>query len=268
MKQSYTQEITAEYLLAIIDKQKAIKSPGMDYFARSSNREPQQLSTDSSAITSNRSREQLNNAIIKELNNTSRNTSEDEIEAKSPLSQKQDAVVLTGPRLLTYRGISVQHCRPKEGVPKQGIKLAISLQTLEDAQLGERLLVTAELKRYDRLREIKPRLDDSADFAVLLEDMKQSIYADKDRSVCLGRIHARGKRSAWYNDCLIIATIKNDIIQNVILSLFGEEYVVPMTQELTPYQQPIYLSAGSYGELVNNNGGADLRKAKRTPFAK
>lgn len=258
--------ITAEYLLSIIEKKQAIKTPGMDYFARSSNRESPHLSTDSSAITSNRSREQLNNAIIKELNNTSRELRGDEIDVKSPLSQKQDSVVLTGPRLLTYRGISVQHCRPKQGVPKQGIKLAISLQTLEDAKIGERLLVTAELKRYDRLREIKPRLDDSSEFAQLLEDMKQSIYHDKDRSVCLGRIHARGKRSAWYNDCLVIATIKNDIVQNVILSLFSEEYVVPMTQELTPYQQPIYLSAGSYGELVNNAGGLDLRKAKRTPF--
>jgi hypothetical protein len=222
---------------------------------------------DITARTSSRSRDQLNNKTIEEYNNTSRKDSADVTEVKNPVIEKPR--VITEPRELRYRGIAVQHARPKTDSAKPGIKLAITLQSLDQMDTGERLLVTAELKRYDRLREVKPKIEDSANFAVVLEDMKKSIYVDKDRDVCMGRIHARGKRSQWYNDCLVIATLKNNVIHQVILHLMGESYTICMNQELTYSQLPLYLSAGTYGEIVNiNSGSADLRLAKATPFAK
>jgi hypothetical protein len=239
MDYGYTSE---EYVAELLHKQ-TTQSPGLSY--------------DIAARTSNRSREQLNNPIIEEQNNTSR-TSEDVIVGKCPLSQTPKVAfvhedfgsVITPSRELTYRGISVQHCRPK-ATTKTGIKLAITLQTAAQALAGERVLVTAELKRYTRLREIKSRLDDTAAFAVYLETTKQDIHAIKNHEVCMGRIHARGQRTAWIRDALVVGIIRNDVVQSVVLNLEGEEYQIELDIELSPKQQPLYLASGTWGEIVN-----------------
>jgi hypothetical protein len=233
----------AEQLLQAINHRAAKAGPGIAY--------------DISARTSNRSREQLNNPIIEKHNNTSR-TSEDVIDGKCPLRQPPKGVVvhedfgsvITPERELTYRGISVQHCRPK-ATTRTGIKLAITLQTAAQAQAGERVLVTAELKRYTRLREIKSRLDDSAAFAVYLETTKQDIHAIKNHQVCMGRIHARGQRTAWVRDALVVGIIQQDCVQSVVLNLDGEEYEIVLDAELSPRQQPLYLASGTWGEIAN-----------------
>jgi hypothetical protein len=237
-------DITAEDILQQINFQKAKAEPGMVY--------------DISARTSNRSREQLNNPIIEEHNNTSRKDCEDVIVGKCPLSQPPKVAfvhedfgsVITPSRELTYRGISVQHCRPKE-TTKFGIKLAITLQTAAQAQAGKRVLVTAELKRYQRLREIKSRLDDTAAFAVYLEATKQDIHAIKNHQVCMGRIHARGQRTAWIRDALVVGIIRNNVVQSVVLNLEGEEYQIELDTALSPKQEPLYLASGTWGEIVN-----------------
>ena len=239
-----TQEITAEDILQAIQFKQAKAGPGIAY--------------DISARISNRSREQLNNPIIEELNNTSRKDCEDVIDGKCPLSQTPEVAfvqkafgsAVTPSRELTYRGISVQHCRPKE-TTKFGIKLAITLQTAAQAQAGERVLVTAELKRYKRLREIKSRLDDTAAFAVYLEATKQDIHAIKNHEVCMGRIHARGQRTAWIRDALVVGIIRDDVVQSVVLNLEGEEYQVELDTTLSPKQEPLYLASGTWGEIVN-----------------
>lgn len=237
-------DITAEDILHQIKFKQAKAGPGLSY--------------DIAARTSSRAREQLNNPIIEEYNNTSRNDSEDVIVGKCPLSQPPEVAfvqtafgnVITPPRELTYRGISVQHCKPKE-TTKFGIKLAITLQTAAQAQAGERILVTAELKRYKRLREIKSRLDDSAAFAVYLEATKQDIYAIKNYEVCMGRMHARGQRTAWIRDALVVGIIRNDVVQTIVLNLEGEEYELKLDTTLSPKQEPLYLASGTWGEIVN-----------------
>lgn len=204
-----------------------------------------------------REREQFNNSIIKELNNTSLQRSEDETPRQSPLSETPKVVVsqedfgsvITPPRELTYRSVTVQQCRP--GNQKAGVRLHISLQTAEHQRQGERLLVTAELKRYDRLREVKSRLTDSAAFACLLEDAKRDIHTARNRDLCLGRIHYRGKRSAWIQDALIVAHLVAGHADWVLLYLEHEQYHVTMDRPLTAAQQAVYLCSGQQGDLIN-----------------
>ena len=254
----YQQDVTAEQILFAISKNRAVCDLGTNM-------------ADYVRDNSNRSREQLNNKTIKELNNSSREVRGDEIEAKSPLSQTplSQVAVVSKPaqRELTYRGINIQHCKPKEGVIKQGIKLAITLQSLAMLEAGGKLLVTAELKRYDRLREIKPRLDDSSEFNQFLEDTKRSVYEIKDKSLCMGRIHARGKRSSWVHDALVIGFINNDVIVKAIVYIEGEEYEIDLTTEVSELQKPLYYATGTYGVIENSLSKAPrMSELKLTPI--
>jgi hypothetical protein len=228
-------DITAEDILQIYNRKNQKAGPGLAY--------------DISARTNiPRSREQLNNKTIKELNNSSRNNSEDVMSEQSPLTQTPSSVVVQKdvgsvitPRDVSsrYSCVQVQHCRTAKGV-----KLAITLQTPE----LKRLRVTAELKRYDRLREVKTRLEDSSKFNMFFEDTKQAIYAAKNRNVCMGRLHARGKRSQWFRDTLVVGVLNNaGIIDHVIININHEEYAVDLNGELTDLQTRMYLATGQYG---------------------
>jgi hypothetical protein len=121
------------------------------------------------------------------------------------------------------------------------------------AAKGQLFLLTAELKRYDRLREIKSKLDDSSAFAQILEQAKQEIHAERDRAMCIGRIHLRGKRSAWIPNALVIARINTDTIQSAILILDDEQYIIALDQPITEAQQPLYLAAGTTGSIAHPN---------------
>lgn len=233
-------ELTAEDILQAIQFKQAKAGPGIAY--------------DISARTnSSRSREQLNNKTIKELNNSSRHDSEDVMSEQSPLtetpkeslSQKAFGSVIT-PREVSsrYSCVMVQHCKTAKGV-----KLAITLQTPE----LKRLRVTAELKRYDRLREVKARLEDSTEFNLFFEDTKQAIYAARNKSVCMGRLHARGKRSAWYRDTLAVAMINDaGTVEHVIININHEEYCVELNGQLTDLQSKMYRATGQIGTLQSS----------------
>ena len=249
MSNVYGQAVTAEEILAAIYKQKQIKTPGMDYFARDvSSREPTVLIANTARDVSSRAREELNNITIEQYNNSSRNKCEDEIDAKSPLSQKQKVAEITAAREVSSRfsGIVVQHC-----IAKSGIKLAITLQTEDWAESGHKLLVTAELKRYKRLREIKTRLEDSSEFNHYLEETKRNIHELKNHSVCMGRIHHRGKRASWVKDALVVATVDNDIVDTVIVYIENEEYEIKLNGVLSAGQTGIYYATGQYGNIKN-----------------
>lgn len=239
--------LTAEDILRAVYRRQTKAGPGLNY--------------DISARTSNRSREELNNKTIEELNNTSR-SSEDVTGVQSPLtsaaspqetpSQKAFGSNITPARTTSrYTGITVQHCRPAVDAKRPGIKLAVSLQTAGMAKQGHLFLLTAELKRYQRLREIKSKLDDSSAFAQLLEQAKQQIHADKDYNMVMGRLHLRGQRSAWIPNCLAIGRIDNNKITQMILFLDDEEYTIPLDQALTQAQQPMYVSAGQWGTIAH-----------------
>ena len=157
------------------------------------------------------------------------------------------------PRELTsrYSGISVQHVRTDKGV-----KIAITLQKPEWAAAGACQLATAELKRYDRLREIRARADDSEHFTKYLDACKIDLQEAANREVCMGRLHQRGRRAAWLYDTLVVAFFENKRMIRVMLYLEGEEHVIELTHEMSENQQKFYHAQGIQGQI---------QSAKRVP---
>lgn len=242
------QDLTAEDILRQINFQRAKQGPGLSY--------------DISARTSNREREELNNITIKELNNSSRKECVDGRGEQSPLRQtpkeavsQKDFGSVDQPARTTsrYSGIAVQQPAAKADSKKPGLKLAISLQTEAMGRKGQLFLITAELKRYDRLREIKSKIDDTSSFAQTLEQAKQEIHAEKDRAMCMGRMHLRRQRSSWIPNALAIARVENEIIQQVILILDDEEYIIQLDQPITDSQRTMYLASGIHGSIAHPN---------------
>ena len=142
-----------------------------------------------------------------------------------------------------YTGITIQHARTRKG-----IKLFISLQTADSAELGQIQKATAELKRPDRLREVRATEHDSVSFCDYLEQVKQDIRED-ERTICLGRIHERNKRSHWFVDTVAVAVMEDQRVHTVILYIEGEYYTVTMDQQPTARQQELYHSVGQWGTI-------------------
>lgn len=154
--------------------------------------------------------------------------------------------VIAQPRehISRYSGVSVQHVRTTKGV-----KLAITLQKPDWADQGACQMVTAELKRANRLREVRAREEDSPVFAQFLSKTKQEIQESQNRSVCLGRLHQRGRRSQWLYDTLVVALFEGTAMNQVVLYVEGEEYVIDMNQELSENQQKYYHCQGRFGQI-------------------
>jgi hypothetical protein len=142
----------------------------------------------------------------------------------------------------------VQHVRTTKGV-----KVAITLQQPEWAAEGVCQMATAELKRYDRMREIRARDDDSPQFHTYLEQTRRQLQAEQNRSACIGRLHHRGRRSQWLVDTLIVAIFDGDCMTHVMLYLEGEEIIIGMTHEMSPNQQRYYHSAGVHGQIQSGS---------------
>jgi len=158
-----------------------------------------------------------------------------------------------------YSGISVQHVRTEKG-----IKVAITLQQSDWAATGAVQLATAELKRSDRLREVRARADDSEEFALYLEDAKQQLRPVKAQ-VAMGRLHQRGRRSSWIYDTLIVAFFENDKMNKVMLYLEGEEVIIEMDREMSMNQQRYYLSQGIMGSI---QGSKKVPRLSDLPMSK
>ena len=172
-----------------------------------------------------------------------------EIPLAGTSSQEESGIVISAPRELTsrYSGISVQHVK----TPK-GVKLAITLQKPHWVSEGACQMATAELKVYDRMREVKARDQDSEHFAEYLKCSKQQLQDAANKSVCIGRLHQRTKRSAWLFYTLAIAKFEDHKIQTVMLYLEGEEYLISMDQDLTDSQQKYYLAQGRSGTIASS----------------
>jgi hypothetical protein len=164
-------------------------------------------------------------------------------------SPEESGIVISAPRELTsrYSGISVQHVKTPRGV-----KLAITLQKPHWASEGACQMATAELKVYDRMREVRARDQDSEHFAEYLKCSKQQLQDAANRSVCIGRLHQRTKRSAWLFDTLAIAFFEDHKIQTVMLYLEGEEYLISMDLEMTDSQHKYYLAQGRSGTIASS----------------
>jgi Tfp pilus assembly protein PilZ len=207
-------------------------------------------------------REVYKDKKIKRENNTSRSNEDVDVSkdllslettSRKPLSQKAFGNVIT-PATTTsrYTGISVQHYK----TPK-GVKLAINLQTPEGAEYGAIQQMTAELKRYDRLHEVRGRPDiDDEWFTDLLDQTIADIKATGNRAMCLGRPHAHGKRAAWFVNSFVIGVMDGTSIQQVILHLEDEFVTIDLTQPLSDQQARYYTSTGLYGHIKKGKSGA------------
>ena len=207
-------------------------------------------------------REVYKDKKIKRLNNTSRQD-EDASLSKDLLtsatssqetpSQKAFGNVITPARTSSrYTGISVQHY-----ITDKGVKLAINLQTPTGAEHGAIQQMTAELKRYDRLHEVKGRADIDDDWfndhvAATITDIK----ASGNRAICLGRPHAHRKRAAWFVNTFVVGVLNGNTIQSVILNIEGEEFAIDLDQELSEQQTKFYRSTGLYGHIKKGKAGA------------
>jgi len=186
----------------------------------------------------------------------------DKVSLESVTSSPGDSGIVISPRELTsrYSGISVQHVKTEKGV-----KVAITLQTSEWAKTGDCQMVTAELKRYDRMREVKARTDDSEYFTQYLNSTKLMLQEAKSKSVCMGRLHERGKRSAWLYDTLVVAFFEDTRMVRVMLYLEGEEHIVELDKELSPAQHQYYHALGIYGQI---SGAKKVPKLSDLPLVK
>ena len=161
-----------------------------------------------------------------------------------------------------YSGISVQHVRTVKGV-----KLAVTLQRPDEAAAGDVLLLTAELKRYDRLREIRARPDDDSEaFAKYLSNVKTQLQECQNKNVAMGRLHQRGKRAAWFEDSLVVAFFDNTQVTRVMLYLATEEVVIELDQQLSENQQKYYWALGYQGVIKKGRAVPTFDSAPRTKF--
>lgn len=143
-----------------------------------------------------------------------------------------------------WSGISVHHVRSKKGV-----KIGITLQKPEWVSEGRTLQITAELKRYDRLREVKPNADDSDFFAEYLNGVKNTLHENKNKTACLGRAHQRGARRAWIQDTLVLGYLVDGNINEVLLYIEGEQIEISMNHQMSDAQQRVYYSTGIHGRI-------------------
>lgn len=157
----------------------------------------------------------------------------------------------------TFTGISAHHSKTNKG-----IKIHLTLQTENDRAIGEGIVLTAELKRKDRLREIKINENDEVYFQ---EFVNKAIahYKQFETPHAIGRVHDRQARSEWYPNFLVVAQMVNDIAVEIEIFYGSEKYVIPMNMLLSPKQQDCYHSGGIYGELKNKRKVPSILTAPR-----
>ena len=191
-------------------------------------------------------------------------SSQEPLDQVSRQEVKGESGIVIATRELTsrYSGISVQHVNTAKG-----IKIAVTLQRPDEAPYGDVLLLTAELKRYDRLREIKSRIDDDTQhFAEYLSNVKSQLQQAKNKNVAMGRLHQRGKRAAWLEDSLVVAFFDNKRIARVMLYLATEEVVIELDQPLSQNQQKYYLGLGYQGVVKKGRDVPTFDSLPRTKF--
>jgi hypothetical protein len=164
-----------------------------------------------------------------------------------------------------FSGISAQH-----NITVRGIKVSITLQKADEADDCAYLELTAELKRSDRIRELKPYAHDNDDFAEFYQGIKQHIKhnmnTDERRQICLGRLHARGSRAEWVADMMVIGQLNSNNILETVKFYYDDEYVIDMNQTLTRRQTDIYHSSGLYGTIKRQRTAPTLDTLKRKYF--
>lgn len=192
-------------------------------------------------------------------------------ESEESVSQEEGVSVIT-PAITSSRdeeivsGISAQHNRGE-----RGCKLSITVQLASDPD-GAGVTLTAELKRIDRLREIKSYSYDSPEFDEYIIETKRDLSNTDEIPVnqrhrwAFGRLHNRGERSAWYPDASVVAKFDTAgvVIENIVLSVCGSAFQITMDHPMSPKQEKLYHSAGFHGKLRQNKQVYDIYSAPRT----
>lgn len=236
------------------------------------------IASRSRELSSHRPREVYKDKNIKILNDISRACEESDLIAASPSLgedrspegfEVKEEGVLSSPPVSTssrvFSGISAQHHKTN-----RGIKVSITLQKADEADCYAYIELTAELKRHDRIRELKPYSFDSDDFAEFYAGAKnyirQDLLPEQRVHMCIGRLHERGSRSAWIADMIVIGELDDQNILKTVKFYHDDEYTIAMDQALTRRQVEIYHSSGLYGELKKRNAGPTLANLKRRHF--
>lgn len=165
----------------------------------------------------------------------------------------------------TISAITAQQCRTKKG-----IKVMLTYQLREDAESGGYIEITAELKRHDRLRELKPYADDSDQFAQVYQVLRQTIRDEEDstwrKRFCMGRVHERGRRSEWMADVCVMGVFVADqeqVLEYVMVFYQDERYRIDLNSEMSPRQAEIFLNNGQMGNINRNKQAPTLFSLKR-----
>lgn len=185
-----------------------------------------------------------------------------DISEEEVTSSKEEGYNNSGIARTTIRGISAQHSRTTKGV-----KVMVNIQTAGDAETGNVVELTAELKRSDRLRELKPYDEDSPAFdqvyCEMLETLK-SMDPQQRREYCVGRLHDRGQRDLWYADMFAIGRLdEHDHLYYLLLNIHGEEFELHMNEPMSSRQEQSYHSSGRWGNFVKQRRAPTLATAPR-----
>jgi hypothetical protein len=162
----------------------------------------------------------------------------------------------------TLTGITAQHARTA-----RGIKVSLNIQEATDVATGAYSKITAELKRHDRLRELKAYSGDSTAFAQhytnTITEIKE-LKPEQGQKFAIGRAHARGSRSAWIANVMVLGELdEQDQLTKIYFYYNNEEYVIDFDQELSPKQKELYYCSGVYGELKRAQAAPTLQSIKK-----
>jgi len=164
----------------------------------------------------------------------------------------------TSSRGYSLAGVGTQHSRTKTGT-----KVFVSIQTPEDQAHAQVVSLTAELKHYSRVREVKNYAPDSDLFSTYIASQigtVKQLQTELRNQMFFGRMHSRGKRSKWFANMFLIATKQGTAITNCILAVevdgVVEEYMIACDKEMSSRQQELYYSSGYYGEIVTQTQSA------------
>jgi hypothetical protein len=257
-------QYTVEDILAAVASARSDLNQGENYTCR----EP--------AVFLSRPREECKNKKIKEQNNISRLSEESQQTCPSDafdpgsevspegLESSEEGVMLSVRENLTsrtYTGVEAFHNKTP-----RGIKINLAFQTADDAEFGAVTKVTGELKRQERFRELKDYVGDDPTFAEFVREAKRHFQADKSIEWCMGRVHARGKRSEWFANVIVLGRLENSIVTEIRVWFENEDYEFKLDLDLNDNQQQYYHSGGRYGKIQSIRKIPTLRTAERVLY--
>lgn len=160
-----------------------------------------------------------------------------------------------------YTGIETFHNRTAKG-----IKINLTLQSAVDAESGACIKLTGELKRQDRFREIADYAGDADYFKQFVVALKQAYQKDRQQQWCIGRVHARGRRSQWFANVIVLAQLVDNVVVDVRVWIEHEDYAFNLDLALNTNQQQYYHTGGRYGSIRSNPVVPTLHTAERVLY--